>query len=85
LTLCSALTQAIRDDVSGVRESVLGVIDRVDQLQINSEGKTSFLSVCFCPLPFHVYFGKRKLNPPKTVSKNQKSTHQFRPKATENY
>jgi len=41
LTLCSALTQAIRDDVSGVRENVLGIIDRVDQLQMTYEGKTS--------------------------------------------
>jgi hypothetical protein len=41
LTLCSALSQAIQDDVAGVGENVLGIIDRVNKLQLNNEGKTS--------------------------------------------
>jgi hypothetical protein len=39
----------------------------------------------FYPFLFHVYFGKRKLNSPETVSKNQKLTREFRPRPTGNY
>jgi hypothetical protein len=58
LTLCSALAQAIRDDVSGVRENVLGIIDRVDQLQMNCEGKTSL----------HIYRLSKQLDNTSIVS-----------------